>query len=58
VDDPLGLFLYDHLARREVLPGSTHARPAPHAGRRAAEAAAHRASSIPTAGSTIRGWSC
>ena len=55
----LGLFLYDHLARREVLPGSRTRRPAPPSGRRAAEAGVHaRASSIPTAGSTMRGWSC
>ena len=38
----IGLFLYDHLARREVLPGSRTRRPAPPPGRRAAEAARSR----------------
>ena len=35
----LGLFLYDHLGGREILPGSTAARPGDGARRRAAEAA-------------------
>ncbi len=37
-----GLFLYDHLARREVLPGSQQRRPAPPRGRPAAQAACSR----------------
>ena len=55
----VGLFLYDHLARREVLPGSRSGRPAPARGRRAAASRSSRAaSSTPTAGSTTRGWWC
>ena len=54
----LGLFLYDHLARREVLPGSRTVDLRRHAAGAAAEAAIHQAaSSTPTAGSTMRGSS-
>jgi glycerol-3-phosphate dehydrogenase len=54
-----GLFLYDHLARREFLPGSQAHRPALPPGRRAAASRSSRAAScIPTAGSTTRAWWC
>ena len=38
----MGLFLYDHLAKREVLPGITHSEPARPPGRQAAEARFHQ----------------
>ena len=55
----IGLFLYDHLARREVLPGSRTVDLRRHPAGRAAEAELHaRASSTPTAGSTTPGSWC
>ena len=55
----IGLFLYDHLGRREVLPGSRTVDLRRARGRRAAQAArSSAASSIPMAGSTMRGWWC
>ena len=55
----VGLFLYDHLARREVLPGSRSVDLRGHElGRCAASRTSSAASSIPTAGSTMRAWWC
>ncbi|WP_275888027.1 FAD-dependent oxidoreductase [Chromobacterium haemolyticum] len=53
-----GLFLYDHLARREVLPGSETVSFASHpaAGRLSRRSSA--VSSTPTAGCRMRGWWC
>ena len=54
-----GLFLYDHLARREVLPGSAQRRSArARAGPTPEAAVCRRASCIRTAGSTTPGWWC
>ena len=53
----LGLFLYDHLGGRKRLPATRRRRPDARSGRQAAEAAlSTRLSSIPIAGSTMRGW--
>ncbi len=55
----IGLFLYDHLGGRKVLPGSLVARPHPRCRGQAAEAGVHqRHSNIPIAGSMMRGWWC
>ena len=55
----LGLFLYDHIGGRKLLPATQDAGHAQRPGRQAAEAAVHaRPSNIPTAGSTMRGWWC
>ena len=55
----LGLFLYDHLGGRKLLPPTRTLDLHQRSGRQAAEAAVHaRPSNIPTAGSTMRGWSC
>ena len=51
-----GLFLYDHLARREVLPGSRRIDLRRHRAGQPLKARFTAASSIPTAGSTTRGW--
>ena len=50
----LGLFLYDHLGGRKLLPATPGLEPAPRSRRAAAQARIHaRASSTPTAGSTM-----
>ena len=55
----LGLFLYDHLGARKLLPPTRTLRLRQDPGGRAAEAAnTASASNIPTAGSRIRGSSC
>ena len=55
----LGLFLYDHLGARELLPPTRTLAAARGSRRRAAEAAnSPSASNIPTAGSRIRASSC
>ena len=55
-----GLFLYDHLARREVLPGSTTVDLRSHhpAGAPLKPRLPQGLRSIPTAGSTTRAWWC
>ena len=54
----LGLFLYDHLGGRRLLPGTRalDLRPTPPA--RRSRTGSSRRSNIPTAGSRIRGWWC
>ena len=56
----LGLFLYDHLGGRKRLPRNAHPRPATpiRSAARSSRACSTRASNIPIAGSTIRGWWC
>ncbi len=55
----LGLFLYDHLGGRKLLPATKTLDMRTRPGRQAAEAAVSpRHSNIPTAGSTMRGWWC
>ena len=56
----VGLFLYDHLGGRQRLPGTRVLDLAHGRGRRAAQARRRSPppSSIPTAGSTMRAWSC
>ena len=54
----LGLFLYDHLGGRKILPGTRSARSQPDAVGEPLKRRYRRASNIPTAGSTTRGWSC
>ena len=54
----LGLFIYDHLGGRKLLPADADARPRPRSARPAAEARVPQGSNIPTAGSTMRAWWC
>ena len=54
----LGLFLYDHLGGRDVLPRDPIGRSHPRCDRHAAQERIHaRLSNIPIAGSTMRAWS-
>jgi glycerol-3-phosphate dehydrogenase len=55
----LGLFLYDHIGGRKLLPATRTLDLTRDAGRQAAEAAVQAwPSNIPTAGSMMRAWSC
>jgi glycerol-3-phosphate dehydrogenase len=54
----LGLFLYDHLARREVLPGSRGVDLRQHPVGARCRTSSPAASSIPTAGWTTPAWWC
>jgi hypothetical protein len=53
-----GLFLYDHLAPRDFLPGSQRWTCAATRPARRCSRASRAPSPIPTAGSTMRAWWC
>ena len=54
----IGLFLYDHLARREILPGSETVDLRRHEAGTPLKSTGAPGSCTPTAGSTMRGWWC